>query len=104
MDILEKENRQLKEQLNEKIRNEFKLKDELFKKRKEYQETYKDVQAEIKDYKQQIKQRDEVIDKIGKIIDTANCRYMTSGKVYVNSFCLSDLYKILNKYKGDNNE
>ena len=54
--------------------------------------------------KEQLKQRDEVIDKIGKIIDTANCRYMTSGKVYVNSFCLSDLYKILNQSKGGNDE
>lgn len=97
---LQQENKQLKEQLNEKIRSEFKLKDELFKKRKDYQETYKDVRIEIKGYKQQLKQRDEVIDDAIKYMKSIELdktdKYMPlrDYKEY------RDLLKILQKYKG----
>lgn len=58
------------------------------------------LEKENQHLKEQLKQKDKVIDEIGNIMDTANCRYMINEKVYVNSFCLSDFYKILNKYKG----
>lgn len=51
-----KENQSLKEQLEDKILLEMKLGNELFNKRKEYQDTYKDVRIEIKQYKTQQKE------------------------------------------------
>ena len=54
--MLEFENQELKRELNEKITSEMKLKDDLDKQRKEYQETYKDVHEEIKEYKNQQKE------------------------------------------------
>ena len=51
-----KENQSLKEQLEDKILLEMKLRNELFNKRKEYQDTYKDVRIEIKQYKTQQKE------------------------------------------------
>ena len=53
--FLLKENQDLKKQLEEYIKQNMKLKDELFDKRKEYQDTYKDVRIEIKEYKTQQK-------------------------------------------------
>ena len=50
------ENEELKKQLEDKILLEMKLENELFNKRKEYQETYKDVRIEIKEYKNQQKE------------------------------------------------
>ena len=50
------EKEQLKKQLEDKILLEMKLENELFNKRKEYQETYKDVRIEIKEYKTQQKE------------------------------------------------
>lgn len=50
------ENKELKKQLEEYIKQNMKLKDELFDKRKEYQDTYKDVRIEIKEYKTQQKE------------------------------------------------
>ena len=49
IDLLIKENQQLREQINMYLNNEYKLKDRLEKQRKEYQETYKDVRIEIKE-------------------------------------------------------
>lgn len=52
----QEEIRRLKKQLEEYIKQNMKLKDELFDKRKEYQDTYKDVRIEIKEYKNQQKE------------------------------------------------
>ena len=43
VEMIEEENQDLKKQLEEYIKQNMKLKDELFDKRKEYQDTYKDV-------------------------------------------------------------
>lgn len=56
LDLLIKENQDLKKQLEEYIKQNMKLKDELFDRRKEYQDTYKDVRIEIKEYKTQQKE------------------------------------------------
>ena len=56
IDLLIKENQELKKQLEDKILLEMKLGNELFNKRKEYQDTYKDVRIEIKQYKTQQKE------------------------------------------------
>lgn len=53
VEMIENENEELKKQLEDKILLEIKLENELFNKRKEYQETYKDVRIEIKEYKNQ---------------------------------------------------
>ena len=53
---LQKENKELKQQLEEYIRAEMRLKAELEKQRKEYQEDYKDIRIEIKEYKSQQKE------------------------------------------------
>lgn len=56
VEMIENENEELKKQLEDKILSEMKLENELFNKRKEYQETYKDVRIEIKEYKNQQKE------------------------------------------------
>ena len=56
VEMIEEENQDLKKQLEEYIKQNMKLKDELFDKRKEYQDTYKDVRIEIKEYKTQQKE------------------------------------------------
>lgn len=53
---LQQENKELKQQLEEYIRAEMRLKAELEKQRKEYQEDYKDIRIEIKEYKSQQKE------------------------------------------------
>ena len=53
---LKEENEELKKQLEEYIKSDTKLKDELINKRKEYQDTYKDIRIEIKEYKTQQKE------------------------------------------------
>lgn len=50
------ENKELKKQLEDYIKSNMKLKEELSNKRKEYQDTYKDVRIEIKEYKTQQKE------------------------------------------------
>lgn len=96
---LERENQQLKEQLEEEIGNEFKLKDELRKNRKEYQETYKDVREEIKVYKLQLQQRDSVIEETIDVIQN----FMTHID---DGFCadMMTFIDILNKYKNEDKE
>ena len=51
-----RKNKELKQQLEEYIRAEMRLKAELEKQRKEYQEDYKDIRIEIKEYKSQQKE------------------------------------------------
>lgn len=108
------ENQDLKKQLEEYIKQNMKLKDELFDKRKEYQETYKDVRIEIKEYKSQQKEfisylENEIysIEPKGTGINY-NCEY-DSEEDYVSAMkeCskLNTLKEILHKYKeiiGDN--
>ena len=53
---LKEQNQELRKQLEEYIKQNMKLKNELFDKRKEYQDTYKDVRIEIKEYKTQQKE------------------------------------------------
>lgn len=53
---VKEENQDLKKQLEEYIKSNMKLKEELSNKRKEYQDTYKDVRIEIKEYKTQQKE------------------------------------------------
>lgn len=53
---LKEKNQELKKQLEEYIKSNMKLNEELFNKRKEYQDTYKDVRIEIKEYKTQQKE------------------------------------------------
>ena len=64
-----KENQELKKQLEDKILLEMKLENELFNKRKEYQETYKDVRIEIKEYKTQ---QQEFINYLEDMLDDEN--------------------------------
>lgn len=60
---LQQENKQLKKQLEtsnelvaQSVQTEMKLRDEINRLRKEYQDTYKDVRIEIKEYKTQKKE------------------------------------------------
>lgn len=79
LDLLIKENQDLKKQLEEYIKQNMKLKDELFDKRKEYQDTYKDVRIEIKEYKTQqkefIKYLENEINKWNYNYDSYNYEY-----------------------------
>lgn len=103
--FFKEENQQLKEQLEEEIGNEFKLKDELRKNRKEYQETYKDVREEIKVYKLQLQQRDSVIEEALYYISnyTSKSEVNISGLPKCNIFkgSIDELLDILNKYKKE---
>lgn len=74
------EKEQLKKQLEDKILLEMKLENELFNKRKEYQETYKDVRIEIKEYKTQqkefikwLEEKEKRFDMIGDPINSGAC-------------------------------
>ena len=106
--ILEQDNAELKKQLEEYIKQNMKLKDELFDKRKEYQDTYKDVRIEIKEYKTQQKEFINYIkDKIYSIEPKGtginyNCEY-DSEEDYVMAMQeqsrLNTLKEILQKYK-----
>lgn len=106
--ILEQDNAELKKQLEEYIKQNMKLKDELFDKRKEYQDTYKDVRIEIKEYKTQQKEFINYLeDKIYSIEPKGtginyNCEY-DSEEDYVMAMQeqsrLNTLKEILQKYK-----
>ncbi len=84
---LKEQNQELKKQLEEYIKQNMKLKDELFDKRKEYQDTYKDVRIEIKEYKTQQK---EFI----KYLEDENKEIYRDGGLRQNIF-----RQILQKYK-----
>ena len=90
---LKEQNEELKKQLEEYIKQNMKLKDELFDKRKEYQDTYKDVRIEIKEYKTQQK---EFIKYLEDMLDDEN-----------DIFSVVRVKDVLQKYKeiiGDINE
>ena len=99
---LEQENQELKKKLEEKIISEMKLKDELFNKRKEYQETYKDVRIEIKEYKKQQKEfiewlENEIALWERKTYEIAIIKDDTA--VFVWKIKLELLKEVLSKYK-----
>lgn len=86
---VKEENEELKKQLEDYIKTNLKLKNELFNKRKEYQDTYKDVRIEIKEYKTQQK---EFINYLEDEI-----------KIYSNTYMgemLKELKEVLQKYKS----
>ena len=90
---VKEENQDLKKQLEEYIKQNMKLKDELFDKRKEYQDTYKDVRIEIKEYKTQQK---EFIKYLEDMLDDEN-----------DIFSVVRVKDVLQKYKeiiGDIND
>ena len=99
---LKEQNQELKKQLEEYIKQNMKLKDELFDKRKEYQETYKDVRIEIKEYKTQQKEfikwlEDEIENQKSEIFE----KTLTSEDIdlYIMRVKLLKYEEILSKYK-----
>ena len=77
---LKEKNQELKKQLEEYIKSNMKLNEELFNKRKEYQDTYKDVRLEIKEYKNQqkefikwLEEKEKRFDMIGDPINSGAC-------------------------------
>lgn len=108
--IIEKENQELKKQLEEYIKQNMKLKDELFDKRKEYQDTYKDVRIEIKEYKTQQKEFIKYLeDEKNRLARECSHIYEDSlGHTrLVNEDIFDEINDILQKYKeiiGDIND
>lgn len=93
----QEEIRRLKKQLEEYIKQNMKLKDELFDKRKEYQDTYKDVRIEIKEYKTQQK---EFIDYMNKTIEELECDDVDDEEIKGYLIQRIDTFKeILSKFK-----
>ncbi len=91
----------LQQQLEDGLRENFKLRDKLEQQRKEYQETYKDVREEIKDYKHQLKEKDKVIDEAIKYIKE-HIQYYDDGE-YSGYECEIDglkLWEILERGKN----
>ena len=85
-----RENQELKKQIEEYIRTEMKLKDELESQRKEYQETYKDVREEIKEYKNQQKEfieyLEDCINKTDYEVNVlGNYKYLAWANAYKNA-------------------
>lgn len=77
---LKEQNEELKKQLEEYIKSNMKLNEELSNKRKEYQDTYKDVRLEIKEYKNQqkefikwLEEKEKRFDMIGDPINSGAC-------------------------------
>ena len=88
---LKEQNQELKKQLEEYIKQNMKLKDELFDKRKEYQETYKDVRIEIKEYKTQQKEFIKWLEDYINLFDKKD--------IYEEGSC-DMLEEILQKYRS----
>ena len=107
IDLLIRENQELKNQLEEHIRAEMKAKDELEQQRKEYQETYKDVRVEIKGYKTQQKEFIEYLESemilFQEHMKEIECSDRCHGDypiTYYTSKCrLNEVTEILSKYK-----
>ena len=94
----------LKKQLEEYIKQNMKLKDELFDKRKEYQDTYKDVRIEIKEYKTQQKEFIKYLENEIKLYENDIQNFKKDYKVYfslINDLRVSKakIEEILQKYK-----
>ena len=88
---LKEQNEELKKQLEEYIKQNMKLKDELFDKRKEYQDTYKDVRIEIKEYKTQQKEFIKWLEDYINLFDKKD--------IYEEGSC-DMLEEILQKYRS----
>ena len=91
VEMIEEENQDLKRQLEEYIKQNMKLKDELFDKRKEYQDTYKDVRIEIKEYKTQQKEFIKWLEDYINLFDKKD--------IYEEGSC-DMLEEILQKYRS----
>ena len=94
----------LKKQLEKYIKQNIKLKDELFDKRKEYQDTYKDVRIEIKEYKTQQKEFINYLENEIKLYENDIQNFKKDYKVYfslINDLRVSKakIEEILQKYK-----
>lgn len=101
---LKEKNQELKKQLEEYIKQNMKLKDELFDKRKEYQDTYKDVRIEIKEYKTQQKEFIKWLEDEIKLYENDIQNFKKDYKVYfslINDLRVSKakIEEILQKYK-----
>ena len=88
---LKEQNEELKKRLEKYIKQNMKLKDELFDKRKEYQETYKDVRIEIKEYKSQQKEFIQWLEDYINLFDNKD--------IYEEGSC-DMLEEILQKYRS----
>ena len=104
VEMIEEENQDLKKQLEEYIKQNMKLKDELFDKRKEYQDTYKDVRIEIKEYKTQQKEFINYLENEIKLYENDIQNFKKDYKVYfslINDLRVSKakIEEILQKYK-----
>ena len=88
---LKEQNQELRKQLEEYIKQNMKLKDELFDKRKEYQDTYKDVRIEIKEYKTQQKEFIKWLEDYINLFDKKD--------IYEEGSC-DMLEEILHKYRS----
>ena len=88
---LKEQNQELKKQLEEYIKQNMKLKNELFDKRKEYQDTYKDVRIEIKEYKTQQKEFIKWLEDYINLFDNKD--------IYEEGSC-DMLEEILQKYRS----
>lgn len=100
-----KENQNLKKQVEEYIKQNMKLKDELFDKRKEYQDTYKDVRIEIKEYKTQQKEFINYLENEIKLYENDIQNFKKDYKVYfslINDLRVSKakIEEILQKYRS----
>lgn len=90
-DAIVDERDELKKQLEEYIKQNMKLKNELFDKRKEYQDTYKDVRIEIKEYKTQQKEFIKWLEDYINLFDKKD--------IYEEGSC-DMLEEILQKYRS----
>ena len=104
VEMIEEENQDLKKQLEKYIKQNIKLKDELFNKRKEYQYTYKDVPIEIKEYKTQQKEFINYLENEIKLYENDIQNFKKDYKVYfslINDLRVSKakIEEILQKYK-----
>ena len=88
---LKEQNQDLKKQLEDYIKQNMKLKNELFDKRKEYQDTYKDVRIEIKEYKTQQKEFIKWLEDYINLFDKKD--------IYEEGSC-DMLEEILQKYRS----
>lgn len=100
---LKEQNQELKKQLEEYIKQNMKLKDELFDKRKEYQDTYKDVRIEIKEYKTQqkefIKWLEDEKDRLARECSSIYEDSLGHTRL-VNEDIFDEINDILQKYKS----
>ena len=65
----------IESEIYEKDKEIFKLKNELEKQRKEYQETYKDVRIEIKEKDKKIERLNNIINEFEKWLDEKSNEY-----------------------------